>query len=208
MPTTPNHGWVTPTVGASADTWGGLLNAVVDDQDALLAGGQNTILGRITSGTGPMVALTAAQATSALVAFTGDSGLGGVKGLVPAPASGDAAASKFLAASGAWTALSTPIKAHGSFVGSNGNVIAAVGITLTRLSTGVYDATLSPAMPNTNYSVFCGCQSSALAPAAQWSANIQSATKTTTGFRVNVNADAGTTALGDPDQLYIQVLAI
>lgn len=35
--------------------------------------------------------------------FTGDSGSGGTHGLVPAPASGDAAANKFLNASGAWT---------------------------------------------------------------------------------------------------------
>ena len=34
--------------------------------------------------------------------FTGDSGSGGVHGLVPAPASGDASANKFLNASGAW----------------------------------------------------------------------------------------------------------
>lgn len=34
--------------------------------------------------------------------FTGDSGTGGVKGLVPAPAAGDAAASKFLSADGSW----------------------------------------------------------------------------------------------------------
>lgn len=35
-------------------------------------------------------------------AFVGDSGSGGVKGAVPAPAAGDAAAHKFLKASGAW----------------------------------------------------------------------------------------------------------
>lgn len=42
---------------------------------------------------------TAAE-TAILNVFTGDSGLGGVKGLVPAPASGDAAAGKFLKADG------------------------------------------------------------------------------------------------------------
>lgn len=36
--------------------------------------------------------------------FTGDSGSGGVKGLVPAPASGDAAAAKYLKADGTWAA--------------------------------------------------------------------------------------------------------
>lgn len=37
-------------------------------------------------------------------AFTGDSGSGGVTGLVPAPSAGDAAASKFLKADGTWAA--------------------------------------------------------------------------------------------------------
>ena len=51
-----------------------------------------------------MVAAASATAQTALLdAFTGDSGAGGVKGLVPAPAAGDAAASKFLKADGTWT---------------------------------------------------------------------------------------------------------
>ena len=40
-------------------------------------------------------------------AFTGDSGSGGSTGLVPAPAAGDAAASKFLKADGNWTVVAT-----------------------------------------------------------------------------------------------------
>ena len=40
--------------------------------------------------------------TALLTAVTGDSGSGGVKGLVPAPSAGDAAAGKVLLASGAW----------------------------------------------------------------------------------------------------------
>jgi hypothetical protein len=46
--------------------------------------------------------LTFTQATALLDAVVGDSGSGGTKGLVPAPAAGDAAAEKFLKASGAW----------------------------------------------------------------------------------------------------------
>lgn len=41
--------------------------------------------------------------TASLVAFVGDSGAGGSIGAVPAPASGDAAAGKFLKADGTWT---------------------------------------------------------------------------------------------------------
>lgn len=59
--------------------------------------------GRTTAGSGDVEDLTASQATALLDAFTGDSGSGGVKGLVPAPAAGDAAAFKFLSAGGTWT---------------------------------------------------------------------------------------------------------
>ncbi len=61
-----------------------------------------TIKGRTTAGTGDPEDLTATQATAMLNAMVGDSGSGGVKGLVPAPASGDTAALKFLKADGTW----------------------------------------------------------------------------------------------------------
>lgn len=60
--------------------------------------------GRATAGTGNVEVLSATQATALLSAFVGDSGAGGTKGLVPAPGSGDAAASKFLKADGTWQA--------------------------------------------------------------------------------------------------------
>lgn len=59
------------------------------------------------SGTGAPVDGTAAQATAALDSFTGDSGSGGVKGLVPAPAAGDTAAGKFLKADGTFAVPQT-----------------------------------------------------------------------------------------------------
>lgn len=70
--------------------------------------------------------------------FTGDSGSGGVAGLVPAPAAGDAAASKFLKADGTWAAaggggsssLTSTYVGYGD--GSN---------ALTGSSDFVYDAT-------------------------------------------------------------------
>lgn len=46
---------------------------------------------------------TPAQVTALLDTFSGDAGAGGAKGLVPAPAAGDAAADKYLSASGNWT---------------------------------------------------------------------------------------------------------
>lgn len=45
---------------------------------------------------------TPTQVTADLIAFVGDSGSGGTKGLVPAPATGDAAAGKYLKADGTW----------------------------------------------------------------------------------------------------------
>lgn len=60
------------------------------------------ILGRTTAGSGNVESLTAAQVLAMLDAFTGDSGAGGIKGLVPAPASGDGAALKSLHADGTW----------------------------------------------------------------------------------------------------------
>ncbi len=66
---------------------------------------QDTFKGRPhIAGTGAPVDMTATQATEILNVVVGDSGAGGTKGLVPAPSSGDAAAGKFLKASGAWVA--------------------------------------------------------------------------------------------------------
>lgn len=63
----------------------------------------STIKGRAAgAGTGVPTDLSAAQATAILDAVVGDSGAGGTKGLVPAPAAGDAAAGKYLKADGTW----------------------------------------------------------------------------------------------------------
>ena len=80
------------------------------------------------SGATGSVALGAHGITGA--SFTGDSGSGGTTGLVPAPASGDAAAGKYLAAGGGWsappaggiTALTGNVTASGS-----GSVAATIG---------------------------------------------------------------------------------
>lgn len=50
-------------------------------------------------------ATTVAGATARLNSFIGDSGSGGTKGLVPAPAAGDAAAGKVLHADGSWSTI-------------------------------------------------------------------------------------------------------
>ena len=63
-----------------------------------------TIKGRVTAATGVVEDLTGAQATTILSAVVGDSGSGGTKGLVPAPAAGDTAAARFLSAAGTFAA--------------------------------------------------------------------------------------------------------
>ncbi|WP_374374530.1 phage tail protein [Dongia sp.] len=60
------------------------------------------LLGRATAGSGDVEALTMAQVAALLPAFGGDSGAGGVQGLVPAPGAGDAAAGYILHADGSW----------------------------------------------------------------------------------------------------------
>jgi hypothetical protein len=79
---------------------------------------QSTIKGRAAgAGTGVPVDLTATQATAILNEYTGDSGSGGLKGLVKAPASGDAAAGKYLHADGTWKTVSGNTIAGGGLKG-------------------------------------------------------------------------------------------
>jgi hypothetical protein len=65
------------------------------------------------------------QSESAVV-LVGDSGAGGTRGLVPAPAAGDAAAGKFLKADGTWTAPT----------GSAGKLVQVVNTQTGAVSTG------------------------------------------------------------------------
>lgn len=65
-----------------------------------------TIKANITGAPAQPADVTLSQLTSNLSVFTGDSGSGGVKGLVPAPAAGDAAANKYLKANGQWATIS------------------------------------------------------------------------------------------------------
>jgi hypothetical protein len=96
-------GDVTTSAGTVATTIAN--DAVTNAKAANMA--QSTIKGRaVSAGTGDPTDLTATQATAILDAMVGDSGAGGTKGLAPAPASGDAAAGKFLKADGTWVAPS------------------------------------------------------------------------------------------------------
>jgi hypothetical protein len=106
---------------------GGVTNAMLADVAT------QTFKGRTAGGTGVPTDLTATQATAMLNAFTGDSGAGGVKGQVPAPAAGDAAAGKVLGADGTWVAQS----------GSGGAPTDATYVTLSLNATLSNERTLA-----------------------------------------------------------------
>lgn len=77
-------------------------SAVTNAKQANMTAG--TFKGRITASTGAPEDMTATQATSLLNVFGADSGSGGLKGLVPATAAGDA--NKFLRGDGTWAGAS------------------------------------------------------------------------------------------------------
>lgn len=97
-----------------------------------------------------------------VVAFTGDSGAGGALGGVPAPAAGDAAANKFLKASGGWEAVAGATKAwlHGNGIGTV-SIFQSLNISsMADMGVGEYhpsfispfaDAQYSPAMGGNSY---------------------------------------------------------
>lgn len=91
------------------------------------------------TGAGDYSHRTPAQVTAALDAFVGDSGSGGTKGLVPAPASGDAG--KYLKGDGTWATVSggSPAGSTGDYQINNGGSFDA-GV-LAQGSTGRLTAT-------------------------------------------------------------------
>lgn len=198
----------TPTIGADADTWGAELNTgalakIKVDLDMLNATTANTILGRNEGTTGEVERLSVTEATAMLNAVVGDVGSGGTKGLVPAPASGDGAARKVLAASGGW--ISNEIKAHGLFTGLTGFTVSARNLSCSRSSESIFVFTFGTALADANY----GLQIMPLDSAgiAAYPPNVTA--KTASGFTIQTTRNIGGTQGGyDPGQISVLVVAV
>ena len=95
------------------------------------------IKGRVTAGTGNPEDLTGTQATTLLDVVVGDSGSGGTKGLVPAPAAGDAAANKYLKADGTWSTVSAGVSVSHDALTQGAVTVSSfrLGGTATTIST-------------------------------------------------------------------------
>lgn len=170
-----------PTIGA---------NKVTNAKLAQMAA--NTIKGNNTGSTADPKDLTATEATAMLDAVVGDSGSGGTKGLVPAPASGDAAAGKYLKADGTWAVAVNPsrlVTAYG-FVTSAGAVVSdcyPAGATSVNSSTGIYVITHGVTMASANYPVLVTANG---ASASTFLAQVVSRTTTTITVAVWINGSA------------------
>ncbi len=112
-----------------------------------------TIKGSI--GGGAPADLTATQSTALFNAMVGDSGSGGTKGLVPAPAAGDAAAEYSLHADGTWK---SPLPEFVTFQGRTSNGACIIGrdrgvTSVSRLSSGTYQVVFDDDQADVYYGV-------------------------------------------------------
>lgn len=101
-----------------------------------------TIRGNNTVSSGPTLNLTPAQIAAMLPALAGDSGAGGTKGLAPAPAAGDAAANKYLSASGAWAVIQAATDAASGILALSSVAEVRTGTNATKAVTPAGVATL------------------------------------------------------------------
>lgn len=116
-----------------------LLDAAKQAADAdltTIAGLTATTDNFIQSKSSAWASRTPTQVTADLIAVVGDSGSGGTKGLVPAPSAGDAAANKYLKASGAWDTVVSGQTLYDHVVAASGGTHTTLQAALTAASAG------------------------------------------------------------------------
>jgi hypothetical protein len=154
------------TIGSTAMTWTQFSAAGnYTSSDGITLTGSNftlstmaaaTVKGRASgAGTGVPQDLDGDDLAAIVSAFTGDSGSGGAKGSVPAPSAGDAAAGKFLDASGGWSSPGQPFT---NFAGRGSNGSCSVNATrgfgsVTRTASGSYYAAFTDLRSDLSYGV-------------------------------------------------------
>jgi len=148
---------------------------------------------------------TPTQVTADLIAMVGDSGSGGTKGLVPAPAAGDAAAGKFLKADGTWTAAGGGSPAFSDITGATNTTAAMVvgtGASLatsgsgTIAATSVTNATLTTAL-TVNTGTLTLTANAANNSVLTIGAGAVSVSGSNTGDQTTVSGNAGTVTFVD-----------
>lgn len=165
---------------ASTDTIDGATTYALSSQYA--------IVGLVSDGASKWVKIV-----SATTNFVGDSGSGGVAGLVPAPAAGDAASAKVLGAGGAWISPT-----------SSGNATSAPQVTSTS-SHAVYtgshtipfnDSAMSTSNSEQILSATASVTSASVSDFLEFKGNICFDTATSgTPFVVGIFRDSETTAI-------------
>lgn len=183
MPNTTNHNVLLPTVGASADTWGGENNDAHQSWDTLTSGAQNTILGRVAVGSGPMTQLTGAQVATA----------------IPAAA---LATRGVVKASNASTDTNRPLTGDGNFkkgvgrfagarcVSSGNQVLGGVNIASATWVNGApnrLNVVFASAAENANYQVFATAERFDASADTPDNLIVKSGTMTVNGFTLEFN---------------------
>jgi hypothetical protein len=161
----------------------------------------HTFKGNNTGSAAAPLDLTATQLTAEINAVVGDSGSGGTKGLVPAPSAGDAAAGKFLSASGAFAVPSagTASSTNDSTDLSNAGIKTAVAGSALTISLVQADGTSNPAAGTG--SVYVALRSST---ATNGGYNVRSVTSALS-MTVSSGSTLGTTA-STSENLYVYAL--
>lgn len=151
---------------------------------------------------------TPTQVTADLIAFVGDAGSGGTKGLVPAPTTGDA--TKFLKGDGTWgtpsgsgTVTSVSVTSANGFAGSVATSTTTPAITISTSITGVLKGNgtaISAATAGTDYT----------SPSSTETVTNKDLTGTSnTHKKVTTTASSGTpTPTGDSDFNHFTVTAL